>query len=321
MRDADAPSPAIYVGRHKALLEEYVSAPTSYRRSTLSTPPRVALLFIILDEFPLEAVWRAWAGDRSDVVFIFHAKTPKKVTSEWVRARLVNHARKSPAPPQWGSLELAQVMCYLLRVALGARPSATHFAFASESCVPIVSCHNFVDEIADAHNKSWIFSLPRATNPKEAQFAPLEPEIPAGCAVKSHQWAMLARKHARQIVNFSYDSGLDRESLRVADDRLWDVFRNVRPADEMIVGTVLCMAQGGELAPDEVEQRELTYTEWTPGAPHPFSYTRLSPALLRTARTKGCVFLRKVKPVNAQGVARIISDLGLAPPTTSRTKT
>jgi hypothetical protein len=103
----------------------------------------VGILFIIIDAFPNELLWRVWleqgglhdtpsdnkqtdanavGAERTDtdsditaalpgVRCWFHAKYPERVTSPWVRERLVTSFQYKP---EWGSLELTKVMVHLL---------------------------------------------------------------------------------------------------------------------------------------------------------------------------------------------------------------
>jgi hypothetical protein len=94
-------------------------------------------LFIIIDDFPNEILWRLWAGQHlssfekeegegerdksrdsatdtyqgSPVRFWFHAKYPDRVQSAWVRRRLV---RGFHLQPSWGSVEITRVMVEML---------------------------------------------------------------------------------------------------------------------------------------------------------------------------------------------------------------
>lgn len=47
--------------------------------------------------------------------------------------------------PEWGSIELSQVMALLLLQALQDRPDIEKFVFVSESCIPIVSASQALD--------------------------------------------------------------------------------------------------------------------------------------------------------------------------------
>lgn len=76
----------------------------------------LCILFIIIDDFPLEHVWRLWLKNASDelhkVDVFFHAKHPDRVRSSWVRDRLVEQFHYSPS---WGSVDIAKVMLFMLK--------------------------------------------------------------------------------------------------------------------------------------------------------------------------------------------------------------
>jgi len=87
----------------------------------------LGLLFIIIDDFPHESIWRAWLSNcnNSDsnsnneknsesckVKILIHAKHPEKVTSPWVRDKLV---RSFQYKPVWGSIDITRVMIGLMQ--------------------------------------------------------------------------------------------------------------------------------------------------------------------------------------------------------------
>jgi hypothetical protein len=52
----------------------------------------VAILFLIIDEFPNEVLWRVWINQTAGISrtkIYFHAKYPDRVQSSWVRDHLV----------------------------------------------------------------------------------------------------------------------------------------------------------------------------------------------------------------------------------------
>jgi hypothetical protein len=82
-----------------------IAAPKNEEKKTLG------LLFIIVDDFPNEPLWRLWLeqiNTNSDYAISvwFHAKYPNRVNSSWVRQRLV---RSFQLQPEWGSLTLTKV--------------------------------------------------------------------------------------------------------------------------------------------------------------------------------------------------------------------
>lgn len=106
---------------------------TTTEISTTNSTNELSLLFIIIDSLPHEEIWKKWlasSGNGSgtctgahiatatndDVVpiihILIHAKYPHKVTSPWVRERLVTSFQYEPA---WGSVDIAKVMIGLLK--------------------------------------------------------------------------------------------------------------------------------------------------------------------------------------------------------------
>lgn len=116
----------------------------------------VAILFIIVDKFPHEAIWREWLAARpaaaSRIRILIHAKFPERLTSDWVRQRLVTSFHYSPS---WGSLDLTRVMIGLMKEITVTQPRVCKAIFASESCLPIVPVEDFVS-LTTRDNDSWL---------------------------------------------------------------------------------------------------------------------------------------------------------------------
>lgn len=131
----------------------------------------LTLMFIIIDDLPFECIWRTWLrattnATQNFVRVIIHAKYPDRVQSPWVKAHL---CKSFQLKPEWGSLELTDVMFRLLNEAVhgdgsdcshshhGERISydeshelarhSSHFCFVSESCLPIVSLDTALERI------------------------------------------------------------------------------------------------------------------------------------------------------------------------------
>ncbi len=91
------------------------------REQVLPEDLTLGILMIIIDDFPNEAIWRLWleefnAGsvERNSlprVQFWFHAKYPDRITSAWVRSRLVTSFHYTP---EWGSVEITKAMVGML---------------------------------------------------------------------------------------------------------------------------------------------------------------------------------------------------------------
>jgi len=99
----------------------------------------IALLAITIDDLPYEHIWKAWidtlnssavAGSSKDDYFVSlvcHAKFPERITSQWLKDRLLLRRPKLgrgnsyldpeylSRKPEWGSVEIARAMLDLLQ--------------------------------------------------------------------------------------------------------------------------------------------------------------------------------------------------------------
>ena len=189
--------------------------------------PSIAFLFLIVNRFQHERIWRQWLDQIPDSRVYFHCKAPEEVTSPWVRERLI----ASPGGdiityrPDWGSVELVRAMVALLRTALRDPARHTHFCFLSESCIPAVGPAEAAARVRGAE-RSWIDAKFRPNNGYSAlhQFSPMR----CGWRVcKADQWCLLLRKHAELVVR------------RPA---IWKHFKMLKASDEIFIPTLLCLA-------------------------------------------------------------------------------
>eukprot|EP00536_Pseudo-nitzschia_multiseries_P012936 jgi/Psemu1/290594/fgenesh1_pg.523_\ len=110
-------------------------APTPEEKA--KKPKHLALLAITIDDLPYEDIWKGWMETLSSsleesvddyfVSVVCHAKFPQKVTSEWLRKRLLTFPPKQgrgnsfmdpvflSRSPEWGSVEITRAMLDLLQ--------------------------------------------------------------------------------------------------------------------------------------------------------------------------------------------------------------
>jgi hypothetical protein len=249
-----------------------------------SAVPKVALLFIIIDDLPLENIWRDWlTGPNSlNVEILIHAKYPERVRSRWVQDRLI----RSNLRPTWGSIELSKAMYYLLEDALQLKSfTADFFIFLSESCIPVYTIDDFFNRLQE-QTKSWIDFNDKPNNgyAYSNQFAPLKEVVPETCVYKSDQWVMLNRANAIQLMEFE----------KLTNISIWNLMSNiVNASDEMWIPTILCIMNNG--LKNVVEQRKVTYVDWGQETRSPITFEEITPELIQSAREKGCLFMRKFK--------------------------
>lgn len=271
----------------KQQLTTYMSSRQPEEYIVQSSTSKVALLFIIIDDLPLENIWRDWlTGPNSRNVEIFiHAKYPERVRSRWVQDRLI----RSDLRPSWGSIELSKAMYYLLEDALQLKSfTADYFIFLSESCVPLYNINDFFSRL-QGQTKSWIDYNNKPTNgyAYSNQFAPLKEVVPDVCVYKSDQWVMLNRTNAIQLIEFEKQTNIS----------IWNLMANVvKASDEMWIPTILCIVNNG--LENVVEKRKITYVDWGQETRSPITFEEITPELMQTARENGCLFMRKFKARN-----------------------
>lgn len=366
----------------------------------------LTLLFIIVDSFPHEAIWRSWLehgseASRGKVRVLIHAKFPHKLTSPWVKRHLCKTFHLNPS---WGSLELTEVMVRLLEESMqrevdlpivGSLPSyleapaddketkgeaekeggvdhkegegdskamaipgdttseekpgeatnesvsSGHFAFASESCIPIRSLDETFQEIEQScsdskHPSSWLNYTDKATNgyAQQLQFDKLQGVIPSDCLFKSDQWILLNRRHAQEVLSLPSlieTSGAAREGQAAEKEKdgggegggkyrnkMLQLFKKTRASDEMYFPCSLGVLNALSASPDaeggSVRRRQVTYCDWSQGGKNPHEY-RAAPALFSgegvavgSAKAQGCLFMRKVMFPKEGGAGAVAAD-------------
>ncbi|KAK7303339.1 hypothetical protein RJT34_14242 [Clitoria ternatea] len=228
-------------------------------------PPKIAFLFLVRLNLPLDFLWDAFFqnGDVSRFSIYVHSAPGFVLDESTTRSRFF-YARQLTNSIQvsWGESSMIQAERLLLAAAL-EDPANQRFVLLSDSCVPLynfsyvynyvmVSPRSFVDSFLDAKEGRY--------NPK------MSPKIPREKWRKGSQWITIVRKHAEVIVD---------------DDVIFSVFKKYckrRPPidtrkgklnlklqkqhncipDEHYVQTLLAMHD----LEGELERRALTYTLW-----------------------------------------------------------
>jgi hypothetical protein len=112
-----------------------------------------------------------------------HAKKPESVTSEWVKARLIDVTFN----PQWNSVEVVQAMLSTLDTALQHPAFCGRFVFGTETCLPLLPLQR-LGEVVFAQECSWLsaYHTPEDKYDAAAAFAAVNSEIvPAKVSCKA----------------------------------------------------------------------------------------------------------------------------------------
>lgn len=137
--------------------------------------PHLCLLAITIDDLPYENIWKHWAANSSSngggcyVSLVCHAKYPEKISSDWLRQRLllqppirgrgkntltdpVYHSRR----PEWGSPEITRAMIDLVKEGMkiyqkNPPPSTSSGTAANKDGTKITTTEELsVEELAEA---------------------------------------------------------------------------------------------------------------------------------------------------------------------------
>ena len=100
------------IGRGEDVIFDYDTSV----KALATSQKNLAILVLIIDEFPHEAIWRTWlnfgsVSEKSRIKFFFHAKYPEKIQSHWVKRQLSRCHEKT----SWGSIGITKAMLGLLK--------------------------------------------------------------------------------------------------------------------------------------------------------------------------------------------------------------
>ncbi|XP_057431597.1 glycosyltransferase BC10-like [Lotus japonicus] len=254
-------------------------------------PPKIAFLFLVRRNIPLDFLWGAFFQNGEVAKFsIFVHSMPGFVLDESTTRSHFFYGRQLSNSIQvsWGESTMIQAERLLLEAAL-EDPANQRFVLLSDSCVPLYN-FSYVYNYVMVSPKSFVDSF---LDVKEGRYNPkMSPKIPREKWRKGSQWITLIRNHAEVIVD---------------DDVTFPVFKKFckrRPAidtrkgklnlklqkqhncipDEHYVQTLLAMRD----LEGELERRTITYTLWNQSKtenkgwhPATFSYANASPKRIK----------------------------------------
>ncbi len=232
---------------------------------------KLGFLFLTIENVYHPDIWEEFFGAEVDERCIVRMH-PKPESVDLIRAEWRPRVVADPVPTRWGEVSLVVAMNRLLRSALEDE-EVERFVLLSDSTIPIRSFDQVYERLA-AETRS-IFAY--ASDPELwPRCEPLLEYLPRSVVAKSHQWAVLNRKHAQLLV--------DHEAECLG----W--FTDVFAADEHVWITML-HHWGLE---NEVVDGLTTYVEWPGGNLRAFD--RLSGSDIETILASECLFARKFPP-------------------------
>lgn len=271
------------------------------------------ILFLIIDDFPLEVFWRLWLKVYSNqikvnVKVLFHAKFPEKVRSVWVKEHLLSVSFR----PRWGSIEITKAMIKLLEEALKADKSCSHFCFASESCLPCCTLEELIQDLT-LFPQSRLYWKVKANNgySQQLQFDKLKKHIPQDCIVKSDQWMLLSRNHSQVLVDYvnSIDTPFKLFSTVHASDEMFiatcfALLGLFKVENTIVAGDFLSVANSDGITynSNSFVKKRFTFCSWDESnAKNPRTFSSIEiKELVKLCKQEGCLFMRKYRLSNSR---------------------
>ncbi|CAN1222612.1 Glycosyltransferase BC10 [Linum grandiflorum] len=245
-----------------------VDTSSNLSRSTLPLsfrgPPKIAFLFLVRHDLPLDFVWAAFfdaAGVPSNFSIFLHSSSPGFILNQSTTRSPHFYGRhlNTSIQVKWGESSMLQAEKLLLAAALDD-PANRRFILLSDSCVPLYN-FTYIYNYLMASPRSFVDSF---LDMKEGRYNPkMSPIIPMHKWRKGSQWITLIRSHAEVVVD---------------DDVILAVFKK------------FCKMSGVE---NELERRTVTYTEWHESAntmentgwhPTTFTYANAGPDKIKTIK-------------------------------------
>ncbi|XP_038711409.1 glycosyltransferase BC10-like [Tripterygium wilfordii] len=262
-------------------------------RDIFTGRPKVAFLFLVRRELPLDFLWGSFFenADVEDFSIYIHS-TPGFLFDESTTRSHFFYGRqlKNSIKVAWGESSMIQAEKLLFTAAL-EDPANQRFVLLSDSCVPLYN-FSYIYHYLMGSPRSFVDSFLDA---KEGRYNPkMSPVIPKNKWRKGSQWITLIRSYAEVIAD---------------DEIIFPVFRKFckrRPPLDAKLGKLnLKLQKQHDCIPDEhymqtllamldlegqLERRTLTYTQWNQSAakmndkswhPMAFSYANAGPRQIK----------------------------------------
>lgn len=201
--------------------------------------PRLGLLFLTRGEVNHPEIWEEFVQSAGDGIRVFSHVKEREEPLSFLKGTTIGEWHET----EWGDISLVRAMLSLLKEALADR-SLTHFAFVSESCIPIRPWSEIRRRLTFDPRSMIDWQDRESMKVKHLErLSPLE-DVPARERRMHSQWCLLDREAA----------------LCVTERDLTDRFEKVKAADEHYLGTVLALR--GFPEEKKINRRQVTWTLW-----------------------------------------------------------
>jgi hypothetical protein len=241
--------------------------------------PKLALMFLTKGGLNQPDAWRAWLDQASgDVTAYAHIKSISDASDDWFRDLQIREVIET----KWGDISLVRAMMALLREAL-LNPQTTHFAFVSESCIPIKSWQEIRNRLRTDGRSQFHCVGQAEMKEKHLERFDAVPWVEARCRKIHSQWVMLNREAAQCLI----------------EDDFTTAFETMTAPDEHYIGSVLAM-KGYPLDDSKLYSKDITWVRWQDNPEQriaPEWITTVNTALQREWMDFPGFFARKISPM------------------------
>lgn len=238
------------------------------------TEPRLGLLFLTRGDVNQPEIWREFTDDAGDGVRVFsHSTDPSLEQSGFLSGTSIDEWWET----QWGHISLVRAMMALLKAAL-EDPSLTHFAFVSESCIPVRPWNEMARRLRIDPRSMLNYQTSSQMKPHHLSRLSKVRELPDRCRRMHSQWCVLARDAAECVTEFDFTVH----------------FEGFLAPDEHYIGSVLALRGFDEAR--RLHRTESTWHNWSEETGRPKMLSKVDAALVEELAAFPGFFARKFAP-------------------------
>ncbi len=207
-----------------------------------STPdPRMALLFLTRGDVNHPEIWREFVdGADGAVTVLAHPKDRQAAERGFLAGKAITERHDTA----WGDISLVRAMLALLKAALEDE-TITHFAFVSESCIPVKPWAEIRRRLSLDPRSMMRMDDAAGMKPKHLERLSAVRDLPRRAMRAHSQWSLLNREAAELL----------------AERDLTQHFSGIEAPDEHYFGSVLAVC--GYPEGERVNPLAPTWVRWT----------------------------------------------------------
>lgn len=243
--------------------------------------PRLGLLFLTQGDVNHPGIWREFVGDAGGSARVFsHSKQPELAESGFLAGTSIPTWRET----RWGDISLVRAMMDLLKAGL-EDSTLTHFAFVSESCIPVRPWNEMERRLRIDPRSLLNYRTSKDMKPHHLERLSRVRDLPDRCRRMHSQWCVLARDAAECVAEHDFTK--------------W--FEGFLAPDEHYIGSVLALRGFDEQ--QGIEKAEATWLKWnlSDGVSRPATLTETDVTLARSLAAFPGFFARKFAPESDVG--------------------